>query len=180
MAESYYAIIPANVRYDKNLCSNAKLLYGEITALSYKRGYCLASNGYFAGLYEVSLETVSRWISQLVENKYISRTMKYKEGTREITDRYLQISQDPADEIINTPIDEIVKDNTTVPNNAEPPTLEEVVNYFKEKGYNELKAIQAFNFYEARNWLQKNGKPVTNWKQAMSNIWFNSDVEIRP
>lgn len=29
---SYYAIIPANVRYDKRLKPNTKLLYGEITA----------------------------------------------------------------------------------------------------------------------------------------------------
>ena len=31
---NYYAIIPANVRYDINLKPNEKLLYGEITALS--------------------------------------------------------------------------------------------------------------------------------------------------
>ena len=29
--KSYYAIIPANVRYDKTLPANAKLLYAEIT-----------------------------------------------------------------------------------------------------------------------------------------------------
>ena len=39
---NYYAIIPAKVRYDKNLKPAEKILYGELTALSNKNGYCHA------------------------------------------------------------------------------------------------------------------------------------------
>lgn len=60
----YYAIIPATVRYS-DLIPNAKLLYGEITALCNKEGYCYASNSYFADLYGVDIKQVSRWIGNL-------------------------------------------------------------------------------------------------------------------
>ena len=46
----YFAIIPGNIRYDKTLCPNAKLLYGEITSLCNKKGHCWASNSYFSKL----------------------------------------------------------------------------------------------------------------------------------
>lgn len=71
MERAYYAIIPADVRYDKDLPSNAKLLYGEITALCNERGYCWASNEYFAGLYEVSPRSITRWIGALEDKRYI-------------------------------------------------------------------------------------------------------------
>ncbi len=64
---SYYAIIPAYIRYNKELKFAERLMYGEITALSNKEGYCFASNRYFAELYGVSQSTISRWISHLAE-----------------------------------------------------------------------------------------------------------------
>ncbi len=50
---NYWAILPANVRYDKELAANEKILYAEITALSNKYGFCFAKNKYFAELYGV-------------------------------------------------------------------------------------------------------------------------------
>lgn len=116
--KGYYAIVPANVRYDKRLAPNSKLLYGEITALCNEKGFCWASNDYFAQLYEVKKETISRWIADLIKYGYIKREIIYKEGTNQIINRYLQINQYPIDKKINTPIDEKVKDNNTVFNNT--------------------------------------------------------------
>lgn len=81
---SYYAIIPANVRYDKRLKPNTKLLYGEITALCNERGFCWAGNEYFADLYGVNKETISRWVSDLIKFGYLNREIIYKEGTNQI------------------------------------------------------------------------------------------------
>ena len=74
---SYYAIIPANVRYDKELKPNQKLMYGEITCLANKYGLCWASNKYFAELYGVSDVSVSTWINDLVRKGYI-KTFHHK------------------------------------------------------------------------------------------------------
>ena len=68
---SYYAQIPASVRYDKQLQPNAKLLYGELTALSNKEGYCWASNAYFAKLYGVNKGTISHWVTALEHKGFI-------------------------------------------------------------------------------------------------------------
>jgi hypothetical protein len=65
MEKSYYAIIPASVRYDKKLTPNSKLLYGEITALCNEKGYCWANNTYFSTLYKVSNRTITNWINEL-------------------------------------------------------------------------------------------------------------------
>lgn len=72
----YYAIIPASVRYDDNIPANAKLLYGEISALANEDGYCYATNQYFAKLYKVSERAISGWISVLKKGGYIILQVK--------------------------------------------------------------------------------------------------------
>ena len=131
LKKSYYAIIPAEVRYDEELPPNAKLLYGEITSLCNEKGYCWATNQYFADLYKVSKITVSRWISTLNKKGYIAVETLYKEGTKEIIGRHLYIVNTPINknvnryiqndleginEIVNTPINKNVKDNNKVIN----------------------------------------------------------------
>lgn len=68
----YYAIIPASVRYDSELTDKAKLMYGEITCLSNKEGYCFATNKYFAKLYNCTNRAIQNAISKLQERGYIN------------------------------------------------------------------------------------------------------------
>lgn len=115
---SYYAIIPANVRYDDSLIPSAKLLYGEITALCNEKGYCWASNEYFANQYGVGKSTIQNWLKSLEEKGYIYREVKYKEGSREIEARYIRIlgGGHPEKWVGGHP--EIYQDNNTSINNT--------------------------------------------------------------
>lgn len=61
---NFYAIIPADVRY-ADITPNAKLLYGEITALCSREGFCWAGNPYFADLYHVNRSSIKRWMNEL-------------------------------------------------------------------------------------------------------------------
>ena len=88
----YYAIIPATVRYSKSLSPNAKLLYGEITALCNQEGYCWASNSYFAKLYDVQRSSVSNWIKSLSDAGFISIELVYAKGKPNIEERKIYIT----------------------------------------------------------------------------------------
>jgi hypothetical protein len=140
--KSYYAVIPADVRYNKSLPMGARMLYGELTALANEKGYCWATNNYFAELYDVSISTISSWIAKLEQQNYIHREIIYKNGSREVDERRIYIvpindnvteasdgtknnwdsSQTNLGEGIpknwNTPPPKNLKDNNTVSNNT--------------------------------------------------------------
>lgn len=86
---NYYAVIPADVRYDKELRANEKILYGEISALTNANGECFASNTYFAKLYEVAPQAISKWIKDLEEKNYIQ--IDYIKQGKEIKQRKIKI-----------------------------------------------------------------------------------------
>ena len=100
--KSYYAIIPANIRYDESIPPNAKLLYGEITALCNAEGYCWASNKYFADLYGVTLRTIANWLRSLSEKGYIKSEVFYKNGSKEVDKRFITILQYPHENNFST------------------------------------------------------------------------------
>lgn len=109
---NYFSIIPARVRYDNDLSSSEKLLYSELTALANYKGYCYATNRYFAQLYNVSISTVSRWISKLEKKHYIycsySKKPNSKEQFRKIYITNLEKTIDNIDNDNNDNIDDSV------------------------------------------------------------------------
>ena len=93
----YYAVIPASVRYDKNVSQGAKLLYGEISALCNQKGYCWSRNKYFANLFETSERTIINWINSLKKNGHIGVSFSYVPGKKEVQTRYIKLIEPKKD-----------------------------------------------------------------------------------
>lgn len=125
MNKSYYAVIPAEVRYSNKLTANAKLLYGEITALADQQGNCTPTNRYFADLYQVSLVSVSKWIRQLEQEGFITTQLEYKKDSKEVEQRTINISAFtptnisliPPQEKLGTPPKKSLRNNIYIYNN---------------------------------------------------------------
>ena len=180
--KSYYAVIPATVRYDERLKLLSRMLYGEITALCNDKGYCWASNSYFAELYGMSIKSISRAVSELKDCGYINVELQFKEN-KEVDKRIIRISN-PLDKIVatygqNCPggMDKNVQDNITLNNTSNiretkkkksftPPTLEEVKAYCEERK-NNVDYKYFYDYYSSGNWKDKKGDPVKNWKQRI-------------
>jgi hypothetical protein len=60
-----------------------------------------------------------------------------------------------------------------------PPTIEEVKQYFKESGYSENCAVNAFEYYTDLDWHDKNDNPVLNWKMKMRTVWFKDEHKLQ-
>ena len=171
---NYYAIISAEVRYDKNLTANAKLLYAEITALLNINGECFATNKYFSNLYGKSVVTISKWVSELVANGYVSTYYTYKGGTKEIDRRYITILKGGIKENKGRGIKENFKDSISLSkdkhiNNKGASFKKPTVNDIKEYCFwrnNGIDAETFFDFYESKNWMVGKNK-MKDWKACM-------------
>lgn len=74
---NYFSIIPYDVRHDKDLPANVKLLYGDIASLTHKDGYCYASNSFLAEEFDVTPQAISKWVNMLKDKGYIRVEMLY-------------------------------------------------------------------------------------------------------
>ena len=88
---NFYAIIPADVRYDENIPPNAKLLYAEISALIGKEGFCYASNAYFTEAFGFSEKTIARLIASLEESGYVKRVIS-RDGKGQVDMRKIYLT----------------------------------------------------------------------------------------
>lgn len=93
---SYWAVLPACVRYDASLPPNAKLLYAEISALCDDVGYCFAHNEYFARNFELNSKSIQRLLKVLADRKYIAIEVVRDPDTKEVLERKIFAGINPA------------------------------------------------------------------------------------
>ena len=100
LQQSYFTVIPATVRKDDALSTNAKILYGDIVALANVNGYCYASNQYFAQSFGLTERSVTRLISKLEERGHIRVRIVRDKKTGLVTGRriYPQFNAPVTDE----------------------------------------------------------------------------------
>lgn len=139
---SYYAIIPATIRYDERLKYAERLFYGEITALIGKEGYCFASNNYFAEIYGVIPGTISRWISHLSKLGYI-RIELIRDDKKAIIERRIYITDISCKRVVQ---------DTYKPNNTYPYEQNSTYTISKKAKSNNINImIDRFFYYIVNN-----------------------------
>ena len=187
---NYYAVIPAEILFNKDISNNAKVLFGVISSLTNMNNKCFPSDNYFAEILNTSKPSIQRWLKELEINKIITRTLIYKKGTKSIEKRYIHIQihlQSNTDNpLIKNDRDNInLTDNsinTTYSNKPKkktnkrktkfvPPSLEEVIEYATQEDRLDL-AEKFYKFFNAGNWVDSKGNAVKSWKQKFQ-TWMS-------
>lgn len=194
---SYYAILTADVRYDKRLKPAEKILFSEITALSNIYGYCYASNSYFCDLYGVSVASVKGWIANLKRCGYVSVEV-IRDDSKNVIERKIRPISTPsvknlaeglAKKIEETSANNLadpqsknqpnnIKSNNTTSKNitqreARPKSIEDVRAYCQERN-NGVDPEKFWDYYETNGWKQGGRAPIKDWK-ACVRTWERKD-----
>lgn len=127
--KSYFAVLPSNVRYDKRLKDKAKLLYAEITSLTNEKGFCWASNNYFAELYDINKGTVSKLLAELKKYGYINIELIYKDNSKEVKKRIITLLSNSTIPIVKNDIYPMVEKDKE--NNIK--VLNNIIEYYNGK-----------------------------------------------
>lgn len=176
--------IPREIWLTKELTMQEKLFFVEIDSLDNEDG-CFATNGYFAEFFGISKTRVSLVIKKLVSKGMIKSTIIYKQGSKEILKRVLNISYTPSptkvkggtQQKLNTPPQQKLKDSNTDINNTDnntinkeregeppptnkrfiPPTMEQVFDYMVEKKVIDSgpESESFMDHHQTRGWIPK-------------------------
>lgn len=146
----------------------------------------------FANIKTTLKRDLDKWESQLEQRKNAgrasaeSRKNKFNE-TNERSTVVNETERNSTDSVsvnvndsVSVPLEKETKKKSSKKNNIFiPPTIQDVVLYFEEKGYNREIATKAFNYYDGADWKDRNNNQVLNWKSKMQNNWFSDEFKIK-
>lgn len=172
-----YAICFNEWALDPDIKNDLRLLV-IISSLTAEKGYCYASNKYFAELFNTTEETICRKIKNLENKKYI--TIEYEKRGAQVISRKIRLTKISMDDYqkYQWTIDKNIKENNTSINNTsinkkeiykerfKKPSLEEIKDYCLQRN-NNVDAQKFFDYYEANNWSDSKGNKVKSWKQKV-------------
>ena len=186
-----YLTLPIEVFNDTRLDATEKILLMRIDSFC-KVGDgdgCYASNEYLASFCGCSDRKISQSISHLKEIGYIEQK-SFDGRRRALWSRLADISYLPSricdadSQNLRTEIKEISKQNIDIKEKeilkkekVKAPTLDEVTEYVRAKGYH-FSPKDFFDYYDTANWHKADGKPVLNWKQCCV-TWETKRTEMR-
>jgi len=134
--------IPKEIWLNEELTMQEKIFLVEIDSLDNEEG-CTASNQYFADFFDISKNRVSLVIQNLIEKGYVKSRIVYKDSTKQILYRVLNICRPPYPTFVGEGITQKCEDNNIYNNiynkkeiNKEkgslPEPYEDLVSHFEE------------------------------------------------
>ena len=92
MKSGFYGLIPKVVRHHKELKSNTKLLYAEISACINEDGVCTEKNIYFQKVLNIGKTTLDSSLRQLRLHGFIQIVMEIEENSNKFLKRYITLT----------------------------------------------------------------------------------------
>lgn len=169
---------------DKDIKNELGLLL-IISSLCAEKGYCYASNNYFAELFDIDESMVSKKIKKLESKGYIE--IKYSKVGNVVSSRIIRLSK-MTTAVVKNNKENIISSNKKESNNINIITKERNSNRFKKPTKSEIEDYCNENnlkmdvdyfldYYESKGWLV--GKsPMKNWKSAARN-WCRNNYGYR-
>jgi hypothetical protein len=117
------------------------------------------------------------------------RVLKNVDKMQDIKDKRSEAGKKSAERRVNNKTDEAFVEQSLAFVNQNPtkekktkestiPLLSDVIDFFNINGYQEVGAINAYNYYSEGDWIDSNGNKVKNWKQKMRGVWFKDEYKI--
>ena len=144
---------------------------------------------------------ISRWLQELVssglialydaENKPYLHILNFGQRLRTMNSKFPQISENELNKNLTVicqqyavkcpPETEVeTKRNEGKRKEFSPPTLDEVISFFDEKGFSKESAVRAWSYYEAltdenNQWRDKDLNIIKSWKAKMISVWMKPE-----